>query len=1122
MADSNTLSAQRAKGYLRELGWTNNQAAGLVGNFQQESGINLNPSAVSPDGTSYGIAQWTAPRQNVFQQTYGKSIVGSSLKEQLDFVNYELNTTEKAAGDALRATKTPAEAALVVSNQYERPAASAANNAQRVAYANSAAQTPTAVADNNTLSASEQDKLNNQAPSEPGDAIRQAVQKEADAELGVGKVEVGQPIIIVENTETPNAPNATVSTTTINVKPLPNRLHAYPSYIYGLSLHILSAEQYNNVVVNQTYTPANVLVASAGRYSSSFPRNEFFSEDFYFEDCDITTVIGPNDVSRNTNAVELKFTLIEPYGFTLVERLLRVSDALKSKNYLDMPYLLQIDFFAMDDSGNIVGSINDLRKRIPIKIIKMDIRVTGKGAEYKISAVPFNHSAYEATSVTTPANFEITASTVAEFFQSAADAEQFSQLLAVQNSAAQRETATQNTPAPTPTIGQTVANAARVAVGKQPVQPTARNATKQPPPTKKTYTTVKSYGSAINDWYRALKESRKTSSNDIYRFEFLPDPETGEDVIGTAQFIQKNINTPKDSPMKSNQNVNDQITMARSDLGDTKTGIHDITKAIFQVQYGTTIEKLLEYVIRNSDYIQRQLIVPEDPDYDRQKEAFKNKPFYWFRIVPIVRLLEFDNRRRIWTREITYTVQPYKEYNVRLDVGPQGVQMYPVKSYNYIYTGTNDDVLDFDINFNALYYNQVTAYRDSMGELNPSASSYTTDYQYQNSPNYGGGEPPKSIDYNAVMPMVVKPIVQNSKAQATGGAYTAKEVASVDLADSLMTNSRADMLLINLKIIGDPDYIKQDDIFYRPRLIGEEKNLASQPSGDPRLLPNNGSLVMDRGGIYTQLLFRTPIDIDDATGLMKFDPNYKHSVFSGLYRVMKIVSHFNNGQFLQDVEMIRLPRQVAFDYVSNNQNNKSSNRDESSQQLQPGLSPPNPNPTPSTEVSGGGSPTSPADAADTGIDNTPGGDQPVAQIENADAPVESQSQADLRAVNETAPTETINLNNQPQTNTPTPVGGTRLADGSVLYNGPATNQNSVIGVSVDGQQLPVGVSQNLASGVYQYKGVNLPPGADDPATMNKFVSAINSGSTTVYSYVDPVSGKTITRTFNGASGTSGN
>jgi hypothetical protein len=112
--------------------------------------------------------------------------------------------------------------------------------------------------------------------------------------------------------------------------------------------------------------------------------------------------------------------------------------------------------------------------------------------------------------------------------------------------------------------------------------------------------------------------------------------------------------------------------------------------------------------------------------------------------------------------------------------------------------------------------------------------------------------------------------------------------------------------------------------------------------------------------------------------------------------------------------MIRLPRQVAFDYVSNNQNNKSSNRDESSQQTQPGLSPPNPVPTPSTLISGGGSPASPADLADTATDQTAGGDQPAAEAANSEPP---PAQADLRSplarVRDTAPTETISVNTRP-------------------------------------------------------------------------------------------------------------
>jgi hypothetical protein len=170
---------------------------------------------------------------------------------------------------------------------------------------------------------------------------------------------------------------------------------------------------------------------------------------------------------------------------------------------------------------------------------------------------------------------------------------------------------------------------------------------------------------------------------------------------------------------------------------------------------------------------------------------------------------------------------------------------------------------------------------------------------------------------------------------------------------------------------------------------------------------------MDAGGLYVQLLFRTPTDIDETTGLMKYNPNYKHSVFSGLYEVITVTSTFSNGQFMQELLMTRLPRQSAYDYVNNNQNNKSDNRNESSQQKQPGLSPPNPNPVPSSLISGGGTPASPADLADTATDQTAGSNQPVAQIENATPNVETPTQADLRSVKETAPTQTMNVNTQP-------------------------------------------------------------------------------------------------------------
>jgi hypothetical protein len=215
------------------------------------------------------------------------------------------------------------------------------------------------------------------------------------------------------------------------------------------------------------------------------------------------------------------------------------------------------------------------------------------------------------------------------------------------------------------------------------------------------------------------------------------------------------------------------------------------------------------------------------------------------------------------------------------------------------------------------------------------------------------------------------------------------------------------MLNVKLKILGDPDYIKQDDVFYRPPLEGT--NVALTPSVDPRLLPNNSSLKMDAGGLYVQLLFRVPTDIDESTGFMKFEGSYKHSVFSGLYLIQKITNNFAHGQFIQELDMVRMPRQSAYDYVNNQSTNASDARSETSKQTQPGIQPPAP--VPSMLVS---NPNSVSNAADSNANQTAGQEQSIAQAQDNPAPIAPPDQQALMAVNDTAPEAVITDQTQPQ------------------------------------------------------------------------------------------------------------
>ena len=117
---------------LRKYGWTNEQAAGMVGSLAQES--NLDPRAVNSKG-AFGIAQWLSKdRLKAFKDKYGKDLRQSTLDEQIDFMQYELTQgSEKDAGARLKNARSAEEAAVIHRKYYERPGEDEANDERRKA-----------------------------------------------------------------------------------------------------------------------------------------------------------------------------------------------------------------------------------------------------------------------------------------------------------------------------------------------------------------------------------------------------------------------------------------------------------------------------------------------------------------------------------------------------------------------------------------------------------------------------------------------------------------------------------------------------------------------------------------------------------------------------------------------------------------------------------------------------------------------------------------------------------------------------------------------------------------------------------------------------------------------------
>lgn len=117
-----TLVANRLKG----AGYTRAQIAGVLGNFQLESGfnprINEGGAVGNPRGIGgYGLGQWTGDRQTALVNfAKARKTDPGNTGIQADFLLHELGGSEKAAADYIRKAVSPEEASRRFLTDFER------------------------------------------------------------------------------------------------------------------------------------------------------------------------------------------------------------------------------------------------------------------------------------------------------------------------------------------------------------------------------------------------------------------------------------------------------------------------------------------------------------------------------------------------------------------------------------------------------------------------------------------------------------------------------------------------------------------------------------------------------------------------------------------------------------------------------------------------------------------------------------------------------------------------------------------------------------------------------------------------------------------------------------------
>lgn len=803
-----------------------------------------------------------------------------------------------------------------------------------------------------------------------------------------------KPAPVVVGSTAPTVPGQRVSRLS---DPTENILDSYASYTYGLTLHVLTKDDYNTLVQTPTnFTPTKTLISSASRYQSS--RDPEFNVDFYFDDFKLETIIGQNATNRGTNAITLNFTIIEPYGMTLLDRIINVNNTgLNGKNYLDMPYLLELNFFGADDSGKL-SEISAHTKWFPIKFISFKIKATTKGSEYAIEAIPFNHVANLDSIQSLKTRMEVTAKTVAEYFAYELDADSAASVKNASNDDTVRQEKIKAAAADTQARqeaankkaaegDQSGAGEIDSAVNGNPGVRTPEKVTPTDPGVPFTPVSIntKSFAAAYNAWNQVEVKRGTFEVADEIQFVFR------DTAIGDSSIVDPK----KNSSRKVGET--DAATNAKS-TGDNKDAAPAVT-ADFQttvrsLDAGTSINDIVNLALTNSKWWQEQTIdsatqnaSSNNTSSNQPSSSTDNTPLRMWKIVPSVILKEFDHKRNEWGKIITFYVDSYDVHQQDDDRMKKAAPPNPVKTYNYTYTGHNKAILNFELDFNTLYYNQINADRgNGSAATGPSQDSDEKNNNDKTSYDNDKGRIDQTIKKG-----------NSGTAQTTAGGSINTSVAqnAASAAESRYTSAGGDMITLDLTILGDPEFIKQDDLFLNPATVGD----------DPKYAGTTGSLKMDESEIFCYVTFRTPSDFNQATGLYDLDSSNKYTVseFSGYYQINTVSNEFKNGKFTQVLHMYRVKKQEVV-----NKSNTQDTAPKDNQRNQDTTNMPADNPAVSSNDTAKPVDTPPQQeqttaAAPETVVQPPAGEL-VATTEN---PFANQEDQNLAAVTESGPTFTV-------------------------------------------------------------------------------------------------------------------
>lgn len=665
-----------------------------------------------------------------------------------------------------------------------------------------------------------------------------------------------------------------------------NTLEKFASFNCIFTLAALTPTEVNfpdNTYRNQN--PEVMILRSGGGLGNSKVTTAFEiagKVEYFINDVDIDSVISPNKLTGVSTATHIKFKVHEPYSMGLFINSLQIA-ALQAgyTNHFETPYLLKLEFKGYD-SDNSTYTPERSTRYFPIRITNVQFNVSAGGAIYDIEAIAWNDSSFsdQVTSIKTDAS--ITGSNLREILQTGTRS-----LRAVINDRLNDLAKSRDVPIPDQIIF------AFPQTNKKLLSSQLYNITNN--------ATVTPDSNQFNlKYYRSDAESGKFAilrELDIDSNENISSTLAYNAVVDEAYGVSNNIGDAKISQTILDSGLHlmgiDAIELTETNNANNpriySRGKLEISEDLrnFQFKQGSDIVSIIEELITLSTYAEDNVI--NGPGV--------NNRYKWFRIetetyinpkmvnvttnvipkVHVFKIIEYE----VGTDHFKNTTAAMVDINERA--------RNAVKEYNYIYTGKNKDILDFDIELKYTYFKSISSdiFQSTGGQSTSASSNVSARPSETLGLATGSGE-----SFSDQTSLVDEYISGHRSSQTV---FMDQKIAIARNFHNTIVNSDADLLQLNLKIMGDPYYLADSGI----------GNYISEPTGEN--INDDGSINYQPSEVDVIVNFRTPVDYKmDSSGQMSFPEQIIDvAPLSGLYRVIKVRNSFSGNVFTQELELLR-------------------------------------------------------------------------------------------------------------------------------------------------------------------------------------------------------------------------